>query len=91
VEVGRQWTQSHAPSERQNVKEDHVITDPYRPTVGATSSNDAPFVVESSEELPAGSARFRVRETLGERNADNIEFSHVEAIHGVPKLRKRPC
>jgi len=29
-------------------------TDPYRPSVGAIASDDAPLVVESGEEFPAG-------------------------------------
>jgi hypothetical protein len=32
-----------------------MITDPYRPEVGATAPNDIPFKVKSGEELPAGS------------------------------------
>jgi hypothetical protein len=31
-----------------------VITDPYRPSVGLTSSDDTPLVVKSDDELPSG-------------------------------------
>ena len=37
----------------EGVKEVHIITDPYRPEVGATSPNNAPLIFESSEEFPA--------------------------------------
>ena len=30
-----------------------IATDPYTPAIGNTTPNDLPFVVESSEELPA--------------------------------------
>jgi hypothetical protein len=34
--------------------EAHIITDPYRPAIGTTPSDDAPLVVKTGEELPAG-------------------------------------
>ena len=39
--------------EWKNQSEVLFITDPYRPSVGYMASNDLPFVVECSEELPA--------------------------------------
>ena len=31
-----------------------IVTDPYRPPVGETASNNPPFIVKGSEVLPAG-------------------------------------
>jgi len=56
---------------RRDAREAHIITDPYRSLVGAMSSEDIPLVVKSGEELPTGSGRFNVRETLVERDADS--------------------
>jgi len=33
--------------------EGHIVTDPYRPPVGETPTNDIPFIIQISEKLPA--------------------------------------
>jgi hypothetical protein len=40
-----------------------VITDPYRPEVGATTPDDIPFIVKSGEEFPAGRGLNRLNVT----------------------------
>jgi hypothetical protein len=70
-------------------KEFHINTDPYRPPVGATPSDDVPLIVKSTEELPAGSMGLRyVRHSESGRRRQGD--SHIEATHGVPKFYKCP-
>ena len=44
----------------ENQSDTHMVTYPYRPAVGATSLNDAPFIIKSSDEFPAR-VRLRLR------------------------------
>ena len=70
-------------------KKFHINTDPYRPPVGATPSDDVPLVVKSTDELPAGSRVLRyVRPSGSDRHRRGD--SHIEAVHGVPRFYKRP-
>jgi hypothetical protein len=69
-------------------------TNPYCPPVLAMPLDDAQFIVESGEELPAGSGKKRgdeimcdtVREGPKETIAKDCEGSHENPIHKVPEL-----
>jgi hypothetical protein len=37
-----------------------VVTNPYRPEVGAATPNNIPFIVKSGEEFPAGRGLYRL-------------------------------
>ena len=54
-------------------------------------SDNAQFIIESDEELPAGTrkpAGMSLRDTL--RGGDR-KFSHENAVHDVPELHHRHC
>jgi len=62
---GGRVEKSSAAGKRRNMREAHIITDPYRPLVRAMFSEDIPLVIKSGEELPTGSGGFNVRKTRG--------------------------
>jgi hypothetical protein len=56
-------------------------TNPYRPPVGETASNNPPFIVKGSEILPARTRRIELSNVH-----KNGEVSHVETTHGVKEF-----
>jgi hypothetical protein len=63
-----------------------MITDPYRPTVWATPSDDIPLVVESGHKLPTRSEKLSY---MRDRNA-NEEDPHEDTIHKIPEPADLP-
>lgn len=60
-----------------------TITNPYRPPVRDATTNDSPFVVKSSDELPPVNMELNCM-----THAGKCETIHVETSHSVPELRK---
>jgi hypothetical protein len=56
-------------------------TNPYRPPVGETASNNPPFIVKGSEVLPARTRRIELSNV--HKNGDD---PHVETTHGVKEF-----
>jgi hypothetical protein len=57
--------------------EELVSTDPYCPAVRATSSDDTPLVVESSEELPASGQMVEPNNMLSKGQGGTTELTHM--------------
>ena len=56
-------------------------TNPGRPPVGETASNNPPFIVKGSEVLPAWTRMIELNNVQ-----KNGEGSHVETTHDVPEF-----
>jgi hypothetical protein len=62
------------------------ITHPHRPSVGEMAPKDPPFVVKSSQELPAAQTELDCKTCK-----KNGEDSQVETIHDVDVLHNSDC
>jgi hypothetical protein len=69
-----------------------IVTDPYSVPVGKTAPNNPPFIVERSNELPAGQKSFRQHNTRKRKRKEKGEdYSHVDTTHYVPELHHSHC
>ena len=69
-----------------------IFTDTYRPPVGATTANDVPFVVESSEEFPAAHGYLNcIACAEKEKTHMKILYAVYESITEVPVKNTRPA
>ena len=57
-----------------------TVTNPYRPSIGATSSDNVEFVVKGHEELPTGRTVLAYIEARGRREKADV---HVDAIQNM--------
>ena len=60
-----------------------TVTNPYRPSIGATPSDDIEFVVKGHEELPAGSRELAYIVAGGRREKADV---HVYAIQNMGEV-----
>lgn len=83
------WEDNEAPPKAP------INTNPYRPPVRLTSSDDTALVVKSSEELPSGvrgqSESHHERETESERRRPGSGDSHVDTIQRMAEPDEGPC
>ena len=66
-----------------------VVTDPYGVPVVKTATNNPPFIVKRSEELPTGQKIFRAHKTR--KREEKGEDLQVNASHYVPEAYQSHC
>jgi hypothetical protein len=63
-------------------------TNPYRPSVGAMTTDNTPLVIKGGEEFPARSGDSWLRSQV---EPEGQGESHKYAIYDVPELHERLC